>query len=51
MTAVGVRGGRERIALRVRMPAARAPEQILEEAGYSVVSCVIRPAPRPHDPR
>jgi acetoin utilization protein AcuB len=44
MTAIGVHGGRQRITLRVRMPLGHAPEQILEEAGYPVSSCVISSA-------
>ena len=33
-------GGRGRVALRVRMPVGHAPEKILEEAGFPVLSCV-----------
>jgi acetoin utilization protein AcuB len=34
-------GGRgQRVALRVRMPLGRAPERILEEAGFPVLSCI-----------
>jgi len=33
--------GRQRVALRVRMPAGRAPERILEEAGFEPLSCII----------
>lgn len=41
MTAIRARGGRECINLRVRMPPGHAPEQLLEEAGFTVVSCVM----------
>jgi hypothetical protein len=41
MTAVRARGGRQRITLRVRMPLGHSPEQLLEEAGMTVVSCVM----------
>lgn len=40
MSAVPGAGGRARVALRVRMPVGHAPEQILEEAGFPVLSCV-----------
>lgn len=40
MSAVADAGGRVRLALRVRMPVGHAPEQILEEAGFPVLSCV-----------
>lgn len=43
LTAVRTHGGRERVALRVRMPPGRLPEQLLEEAGFTVVSCVMSP--------
>lgn len=33
-------GGGQRVALRVRMPLGRAPERILEEAGFPVLSCI-----------
>jgi acetoin utilization protein AcuB len=40
-TAVGVHGGQQRVGLRVRMPVGHVPEQLLEEAGFRVLSCVI----------
>jgi acetoin utilization protein AcuB len=40
-TAVGTHGGQQRVALRVRMPLGHAPEQLLEEAGFTVLSCVM----------
>jgi acetoin utilization protein AcuB len=44
MTAVRARGGRQCITLRVRMPLGHSPEQLLEEAGMTVVSCVMSPS-------
>jgi acetoin utilization protein AcuB len=41
MTAVRTRGGRQRISFRARMPIGSAPEQLLEEAGFPVSSCVM----------
>ena len=38
--AVGAHGGQQRIGMRVRMPIGQAPEQLLEEAGFRVRSCV-----------
>lgn len=49
LTAVRTRGGRERLGVRVRMPPGRAPEPLLEEAGFTVVSCVL--SPTSHQPR
>jgi acetoin utilization protein AcuB len=40
LTAIRTHGGRQRISLRVRLPHAHTPSQMLEEAGFSVVSCV-----------
>ena len=37
-TPTGAHG--QRVALRVRMPLGRAPERILEEAGFPVLSCI-----------
>lgn len=50
MTAVRAHGGRQRVNLRVRMPMGHAPEQLLEESGFPVSSCVMgesRPAGSP----
>lgn len=44
MTAVRAHGGQQSIHLRVRMPPGHAPEQLLEEAGITVVSCVMGPS-------
>ena len=41
MTAVRVHGGRQRVNLRVRMPIGHAPERLLEEAGFTVTSCLM----------
>ena len=43
MTAVRAHGGRECINLRVRMPPGHSPEILLEEAGFTVVSCLMLP--------
>lgn len=43
LTAVRAHGGRERLALRVRMPPGRPPERLLEEAGFKVLSCIMSP--------
>jgi acetoin utilization protein AcuB len=40
VSAVPGAGGRVRVALRVRMPVGHAPERIIEEAGFPVLSCV-----------
>lgn len=45
MTAVRVHGGRQRVTLRVRMPIGHAPERLLEEAGFTVTSCVMGVSP------
>jgi acetoin utilization protein AcuB len=47
MTAVRAHGGRQCINLRVRMPLGHAPERLLEEAGFTVVSCVMSPSTSP----
>lgn len=47
LTAVRTRGGRESLGLRVRMPPGHAPEQLLEEAGFTVLSCVMSTYPEP----
>jgi acetoin utilization protein AcuB len=41
MTAVRTHGGRQRISFRARMPIGAAPEQLLEEAGFPVRSCIM----------
>jgi acetoin utilization protein AcuB len=41
LTAVRTHGGRERLALRVRMPPGHPPEQLLSEAGFTIVSCTM----------
>ena len=43
LTAVRTHGGRQRISFRTRMPVGSAPEQLLEEAGYPVGSCIMSP--------
>ena len=40
-TAIGTHGGQQRVGMRVRMPIGQAPEQLLEEAGFRVLSCVM----------
>ncbi len=45
LTAVRTRGGNESLGLRVRMPPGKIPEQLLEEAGFTVVSCVMSTTP------
>jgi len=47
LTAIRTHGGLQRINLRVRMPSAQTPEQLLEEAGFTVVSCVMSRAAVP----
>lgn len=44
LTAVRTHGGRQRISFRVRMPFGSVPEQLLEEAGFPVTSCIISAA-------
>ena len=41
MTAIRTHGGRQRISARVRMPPAHTPSQLLEEAGFTVTSCLL----------
>ena len=41
MTAIRTHGGRQRISARVCMPRAHTPSQILEEAGFTVKSCLL----------
>lgn len=43
LTAVRPRGERESLSLRVHMPPGPVPEQLLEEAGFTVLSCVMSP--------
>jgi acetoin utilization protein AcuB len=40
LSAIRTHGGRQHISLRVRMPAAHTPSQMLEEAGFTVASCL-----------
>lgn len=40
MSAAADPSGRMRVAVRVRMPVGHAPEQVLEEAGFRVLSCL-----------
>lgn len=40
MTAIRVHGGRQHVTLRVRMPLGQTPALMLEEAGFTVTSCV-----------
>jgi acetoin utilization protein AcuB len=49
LTAARTHGGRERLGVRVRMPPGQVPEQLLEEAGFTVVSCIL--SPTSHTPR
>jgi len=44
LTAIRTHGGRQRISFRTRMPPGSAPEQLLEEAGFPVTSCIITPS-------
>jgi len=48
LTAVRTHGGRQRISFRTRMPIGSAPEQLLEEAGFPVSSCIMRSAEAAH---
>jgi acetoin utilization protein AcuB len=41
LTAIRTHGGRQRISFRTRMPVGSVPEQLLEEAGFPVTSCII----------
>jgi len=40
MTAIRAHGGRQHITVRLRMPQAHTPSVMLEEAGFTVTSCV-----------
>ena len=44
MTAIRAHGDRQTVHLRVRMPPGHSPEQLLEEAGMTVVSCIMTPS-------
>ncbi|HEY2386537.1 MAG TPA: CBS domain-containing protein [Candidatus Binatia bacterium] len=44
LTAVRMHGGRQRISFRTRMPIGTVPEQLLEEAGFPVRSCIMSSA-------
>ena len=48
LTAVRTHGDRQRISVRTRMPMGSAPEQLLEEAGYPVSSCIMTSSPAAH---
>lgn len=51
MTAIRAHGGRQHVTLRVRMPIGQTPALMLEEAGFTVTSCVTSRADVPTDGR
>ncbi len=41
LTVIRAHGGRQRITLRVQMPLGQTPSQLFEEAGFTVMSCIM----------
>jgi acetoin utilization protein AcuB len=48
LTASRTHAGRQRVTLRIRMPLAHTPSRLLEEAGYTVTSCLMGRAATNH---